>query len=40
MTAMSPFADQQSIGLVEIVVSGSFEIILGGSFHWNTHSQH
>jgi hypothetical protein len=36
--ALSPLADQQPIGLVKIVISGSFKITLGGSFHCNTQS--
>lgn len=35
---VTPFADQQPFGLVKIIIRGSFKIILGGSFHWNTHS--
>lgn len=30
-------SELQPIGLVKIVISGSFKTILGGSFHWNTH---
>lgn len=35
-TTLIRFADQQLIGLVNIIINGSFKIILDGPFHCNT----